>query len=215
LERLTSRITAGVANPRELLALRDSLLAIPELHTLLGGFSGSRLAEIRERLDGLGDVVALIQNAIADDPPNSINELGIIRAGHSTDLDELRAIRASSKEYLASLEARERKRTGIHSLKVRYNQVFGYFIEVTRSNLSQVPADYVRKQTLVSCERFVTEELLVYEEKVLHAEERLYALEKEIFARYGRRLPLRRLVHRLRPAWLPRSMSMPLWPMWR
>jgi len=182
LERLTSRITAGVANPRDLLALRNSLLAVPELRNQLGGFSAPRLVEIRERLDDLGDVVALVQNAIADDPPNSANELGIIRSGYSTDLDELRAIRASGKEYIASLEARERKRTGINSLKVRYNQVFGYFIEVTRANLSQVPADYVRKQTLVSCERFVTEELLVYEEKVLHAEERIYALEKELFA---------------------------------
>jgi DNA mismatch repair protein MutS len=182
LERLTSRITAGVANPRELLALRDSLLAVPEVRALLSGFSGSRLVEIRERLDDLSDVVELIQNAISDDPPTSVSDPGIIRSGYSTDLDELRAIRASGKEYIASLEARERRRTGINSLKVRYNQVFGYFIEVTKSNLPQVPADYVRKQTLVSCERFITEELLVYEEKVLHAEERIYALEKELFA---------------------------------
>jgi DNA mismatch repair protein MutS len=181
LERLTSRITAGVANPRELLALRDSLQEVPEVRGLLSGFTGLRLVEIRERLDDLGDVVELIQNAISDDPPTSINEPGIIRNGYSTDLDELRAIRASGKEYIASLEARERRRTGINSLKVRYNQVFGYFIEVTKSNLPQVPADYVRKQTLVSCERFVTEELLVYEEKVLHAEERIYALERELF----------------------------------
>jgi DNA mismatch repair protein MutS len=182
LERLTSRISAGVATPRELLSLRDSLLAVPDVRTLLGGLSGARLAAIREQLDDLGDVITLIRNAIADDPPTSVNDPGIIRNGYSTELDELRAVRASGKEYIASLEARERGRTGIHSLKVRYNQVFGYFIEVTKSNLPQVPPDYVRKQTLVSCERFVTEELLVYEEKVLHAEERMYALEGELFA---------------------------------
>jgi DNA mismatch repair protein MutS len=182
LERLTSRITAAVANPRELLALRDSLVAIPPIRSLLERFSTARPAEIRDQLDDLRDVVDLVQNAISDDPPGSATEPGIIRSGYSPDLDVLRGIRSSGREYIASLEARERRRTGINSLKVRYNQVFGYFIEVTKSNLPQVPPDYVRKQTLVNCERFVTEELLVYEEKVLHAEERIAALEKEFFA---------------------------------
>lgn len=182
LERLTSRITAGVANPRELLALRDSLEAIPAIRVLLEGFHASRLTEVRGLLDDLKDVVQLVQEAISDDPPSSANESGIIRTGYSVELDELRAVRSSGKEYIASLEARERRRTRISSLKVKYNQVFGYFIEVTKPNLPQVPADYVRKQTLVSCERFVTEELQVYEEKVLHAEECIAVLERDLFS---------------------------------
>lgn len=181
LERLASRITAGVANPRELLALRDSLEVVPALRSLLEHFPGGRLVEARNQLDDLADVVRLIETAIAEDPPASASEPGVIRAGYSQELDELRAIRSSGKEYIASLETRERARTGIHSLKVKYNQVFGYFIEVTKPNLPQVPLDYVRKQTLVSCERFLTEELQAYEEKVLNAEERISVLERELF----------------------------------
>ena len=182
LERLSSRITAGVANPRELLALRESLLAIPGIRALLESFSSSRPGEIRTGLDSLDDAVELIQDAMAEDPPASLGEGGIIRQGYSAELDELRALRSSGREYIASLEARERRRTGIQSLKVKFNQVFGYFIEVTKPNLPQVPADYIRKQTLVSCERFVTGELQTYEEKVLHAEERITVLEKDLFA---------------------------------
>ncbi len=181
LERLASRVTAGVINPRELLALRDSLQAVPHVRSLLQSFSATRLTEVRALLDDLPDVVALVQNAIADDPPSSTADPGIIRSGYSVELDELRGIRSTGKEYIAALEARERRRTGISSLKVKYNQVFGYFIEVTKPNLPQVPGDYVRKQTLVSCERFVTEELQAYEEKVLHAEERIATLEKTLF----------------------------------
>jgi len=182
LERLSSRVTAGVANPRELLALRDSLDAIPAVRSALECFSAPRLDQVRVLLDDLRDVVQLVQEAIAEDPPTSVNEPGIIRTGYSVDLDELRGIRSSGKEYLVSLEARERRRTRIHSLKVKFNQVFGYFIEVTKPNLPLIPPDYVRKQTLLSCERFVTEELQIYEEKVLHAEERIAVLEKDLFA---------------------------------
>jgi DNA mismatch repair protein MutS len=181
LERLISRVLASLANPRELLALRDSIRVIPFLKSLLCEHSAPRLSEIREGLDVLDDVARLIEAAIEDDPPASANDVGIIRTGYSQELDELRTIRHSGKEYIVSLEARERKRTGIQSLKVKFNQVFGYFIEVTNSNLSLVPADYLRKQTLVNCERFVTEELQKYEEKVLGAEERIAALEKELF----------------------------------
>jgi DNA mismatch repair protein MutS len=181
LERLISRVLAGVANPRELLALRNSIRVIPSLRTLLQSYTAPRFCEIRDQIDLLDDVAQLIEKAIADDPPASVSDLGIIRAGYSQELDELRAIRHSGKEYIASLEARERKRTGIQSLKVKFNQVFGYFIEVTNSNMSLVPADYQRKQTLVNCERFVTEELQKYEEKVLGAEERIATYEKEIF----------------------------------
>ncbi len=182
LERLVSRVLLGVVNPREMLALRDSLQAIPALRGLLQGSEATRLVEIRNQLDDLPETVRLIETAIADDPPTSVNDLGIIRAGYSRDLDELRSIRHSGKGYLASLEARERQRTGIQSLKVKFNQVFGYFIEVTKPNLPQVPPDYVRKQTLVNAERFVTEELQAYEEKILGAEERIAVLEKELFS---------------------------------
>jgi DNA mismatch repair protein MutS len=182
LERLISRVMIGVANPRELLALRNSLCIVPSLQTLLQEFSVIRLSEIREQLDPLGDVAAVIESAISDDPPASSNEPGIIRPGYSTELDELRSIRHSGKDYIASLEARERQQTGISSLKVKFNQVFGYFIEITKSNLALVPSYYLRKQTLVNCERFVTEELQTYEEKVLGAEERIATIEKEIFS---------------------------------
>ncbi len=182
LERLISRVMVGVANPREILALRDSLRMIPSIRVLLQDISPNRLCEIRDRMDAMEDVVRLIETAISDDPPVSANDPGIIRAGYSQELDELRSIRHSGKGYIASLEAREREKTGISSLKVKFNQVFGYFIEVTKSNLALVPPNYIRKQTLVNSERFVTEELQAYEEKVLGAEERIATIEKELFA---------------------------------
>ena len=181
LERLVSRVSVGTVNPRELLALRDSLLLIPSIRSGLQPYVADRLAKIRESLDDLTDVAAIIGNAIDDSPPASVSDPGVIRTGYSAELDELRSIRHSGKDYIASLETRERQRTGINSLKVRFNQVFGYFIEITKPNLPQVPAGYMRKQTLVNCERFVTEELQTYEEKVLGAEERIASLEKELF----------------------------------
>jgi DNA mismatch repair protein MutS len=182
LERLVSRVLLGVATPRELLSLRDSLMAIPPVRDLLQGCPSERLTQIRTHMDEVPEAIHLIERAIADDPPNSAAEPGIIRTGYSAELDDLRAIRHSGKAYLASLEARERQRTGIQSLKVKFNQVFGYFIEVTKPNLPQVPPDYIRKQTLVNAERFVTEELQTYEEKILGAEERISALEKDLFS---------------------------------
>ena len=181
VERLVSRVTLGTASPRDVLALRDSLCAVPAIRSSLESCGAATLQQIRSKLDDLPDVVQLIQNAIAEEPPASSLDPGIIRSGFSAELDELRAIRRSGKTYIASLEARERERTGIQSLKVKFNQVFGYFIEVTRPNLPQVPTGYVRKQTLVNCERFVTEELQEYEEKVLRAEERIAELEKGLF----------------------------------
>jgi DNA mismatch repair protein MutS len=181
LERLISRVMVGVANPRELLALRDSLRMVSPIQNLLREFVAPRLCEIRDDVDPVDDVIHLVESAISDDPPASTADPGIIRGGYSPELDDLRSIRHSGKGYIASLETRERQKTGIPSLKVKFNQVFGYFIEVTKSNLSLVPAHYTRKQTLVNCERFVTEELQQYEEKVLGAEERIAALEKELF----------------------------------
>jgi DNA mismatch repair protein MutS len=181
LERLISRVLVGVAGPRELLALRDSQRIVPSIRFLLQELSAPRVCEIREQLDDLQDVVALIETSLSDDPPASANDPGIIRAGYSPELDELRAIRHSGKGFIAAMEARERQKTGISSLKVKFNQVFGYFIEVTNANQHLVPANYMRKQTLVNCERFVTEELQQYEEKVLGAEERIAVLEKELY----------------------------------
>ena len=183
LERLISRVMAEVSNPREMLALRDSLTAIPSIRDMLLEYPCRRLSQIRQRLDPLEDVVELIEKSISDSPPVSANEPGIIRAGYSKELDELRDIRHSGKGYIASLEKREREKTGIQNLKIKFNNVFGYFIEVTKSNLSLIPEHYMRKQTLVNSERFVTEELREYEEKVLRAEERIADLEKEIFIR--------------------------------
>jgi DNA mismatch repair protein MutS len=181
MERLISRVMIGVAGPRELLALRDSLKVIPSIRTLLQEFSIARISEIRDQLDELNEIVALIETTITDDPPVSANEAGIIRSGYNVELDDLRSIRHSGKGFIASLEASERQKTGITSLKVKFNQVFGYFIEVTNSNLTLVPPYFIRKQTLVNCERFVTDELQKYEEKVLGAEERIAVIEKELF----------------------------------
>ena len=182
LERLAGRIMAGISGPRELVSLKNSLRSVPGLKKILGEITITRLDEIKERLDTLDDVVQLIETAIADDPPASANDPGIIRPGYSAEIDELRNIRHSGKGYIASLEARERAETGIASLKVKFNQVFGYFIEVTNTNLALVPKHYIRRQTLANCERFITEELQSYEEKVLGAEERIAAIEKDLFA---------------------------------
>ena len=183
IERLISRVMAGISGPRELVALKNSLRAVPGLKAILRDISITRLDEIREQLDPLDEVVNLIETSIADEPPASANEPGIIRQGYSAELDDLRDIRHSGKGYIASLEARERSETGIASLKVKFNNVFGYFIEVTNTNLPLVPKHYVRRQTLANCERFITEELQSYEEKVLGAEERIAAIEKDLFAR--------------------------------
>lgn len=182
LERLISRVCAGIANPRELVALAQSLRMAAALEPLLAEFRAARLEEIRAEIDPVEDACRLIEQAIADDPPSSAAEPGIIRPGYSAEIDELRSIRHSGKGYIAGLEARERQGTGIASLKVKFNQVFGYFIEVTRPNLHLVPPHYIRKQTLVNSERFVTDELQAYEEKVLGAEERIAVIEKELFA---------------------------------
>jgi len=181
LERLVSRLMAEVSNPREMLALCNSLRTIPDISNILCHYSVKRLSDIHAQLDPLEDVVSLIENSISDSPPVLLNETGIIRKGYSYELDALREIRHSGKQYITSLEAKEREETGIHSLKIKFNNVFGYFIEVTKANLPLVPDHYIRKQTLVNCERFVTAELQEYEEKVLGAEESIVSLEKEIF----------------------------------
>ena len=183
VERLLSRVVLETANARDLLALRDSLASLPELQTHLADCKSSLLST---PLDLLTDVVSLLQQSIDEDAPVTLNDGGMIRAGYDEELDRLRKISGSGKSFIASLESKERQRTGIPSLKVRYNKVFGYFIEVTKSHLHAVPEDYIRKQTLVGAERFITPELKEYEDQVLNAEERILEIEKDLFLKIRR-----------------------------
>ena len=185
LERLTSRVTMGTATPRDLLALRKSLEQIPVLRGLLpedARAAASRLAELHESLDELADVRDSIAHAIADDPPALPTDPGIIRPGFDAALDELRDLSRTSKQTIAAMEERERKRTGIASLKIRFNQVFGYYIEISNANRDRAPADYDRKQTLVGAERFTSPELKEYERKVLDADERIQEIERRLYS---------------------------------
>ena len=186
LERLTSRITLGQALPRELLALRKSLAQLPVLREFTVDRSGSAkgselLRELHDEIDELVDVRELLEKAIADEPPALATDPGIIRAGYAAELDELRNLSQHSKQIIASMEERERKRTGIASLKIRFNQVFGYYIEVSKPNLHLAPSDYERKQTLVNAERFTSPELKDYERKILAADERILEIERQLF----------------------------------
>jgi DNA mismatch repair protein MutS len=191
LERLTSRITLGIASPRDLVALKTSLGKIPCLRGLLAaepGFGAEprqpstarRLGELRD-LDELADVCDLIARGIADDPPALASDAGVIRKGFDAELDELRAILTDGRQTIAAMEERERKRTGIASLKIRFNQVFGYYIEISKPNLPLAPKDYERKQTLANAERFTSPELAGYERKVLSAEERVLEIERRLY----------------------------------
>jgi DNA mismatch repair protein MutS len=181
LERLTGRISLGAAHPRDCVALRRSLLPLPAARKAIGDVAGALLDGIRRDWDDAADIADLIGRAILDEPAFLLTEGGIIRDGYDAELDDLRAISRSGKSFIVEMEKRERERTGIGSLKVRFNRVAGYYIEVTKTNLPQVPADYIRKQTLVSCERFLTPELKNYEEKILHAEERIAEIEARLF----------------------------------
>jgi DNA mismatch repair protein MutS len=181
LERLLSKVTLETAHARDLLALKLSFQALPLLRTYLNHFQSARLKDLREGLDELGDVRELLEKAIHPEPPVLLSEGGLIRPGYHAELDALRDLSQNSKRLLALIEARERERTGIASLKVRFNSVFGYYIEVSKPNLHLVPADYERKQTLVNAERFTTPELKELEAKILDAEERGRTLERELF----------------------------------
>jgi DNA mismatch repair protein MutS len=184
LERLTSRITLGLATPRELLALRKSLAQLPVLKNFLtppqsGG--SDLLRGLYEEIDELTDVREKLEKSISDEPPASAAEPGMIRSGYHAELDELRNLSQHSKQIIASMEERERKRTGINSLKIRFNQVFGYYIEISKPNLPNAPADYERKQTLANAERFTSPELKDYERKILAADERILEIERQLF----------------------------------
>ncbi len=181
MERLLSRLVLGQGNARDLRALCGALLALPALADLLEARGAELLAGAGARLRGLEPLAALLDRAVAEEPPPGLGEGGLIRRGHSAELDEIVAIAEDGKGTIARLEAQERERTGIGSLKVRFNRVFGYYLEVTKPNLHLVPRDWERRQTTVGGERFVTAELKDFEEKVLTAEERRFALEERLF----------------------------------
>jgi DNA mismatch repair protein MutS len=184
LERLTSRITLGLAAPRELVALRKSLMQLPVLKKFLtpppnGG--SELLRQLFGELDDLTDIRERLERAISDEPPALATEPGIIRSGFDGELDDLRNLSQHSKQIIAAMEERERKRTGIASLKIRFNHVFGYYIEISKANFHLAPTDYERKQTLVNAERFTSAELKEYERKILAADERISEIETRLF----------------------------------
>ncbi len=184
LERLTSRITLGLATPRELVALRKSLAQLPTLKNFLTPppIGGSELLRhLHHELDELSDVREHLERAITDEPPALATDPGMIRNGYHGELDELRNLSQHSKQIIAAMEERERKRTNIASLKIRFNHIFGYYIEISKANLHLAPADYERKQTLVNAERFTCLELKDYERKILAADERILEIERQLF----------------------------------
>jgi len=188
LERLTNRVRSGIAIPRELVTLRRSLEVIPGLRELLESADSGNIEWLKERLKPCPEVVALISEALVDDPSSTMGEGEVIRRGFSPELDDLREKSRNARQYLANLERQERERTGIKSLKIGFNNVFGYYIEVSKPNLGQVPDDYIRKQTLVGGERFFTPELKEYESLILHARDRIAGLETELFQRVCRQV---------------------------
>jgi DNA mismatch repair protein MutS len=181
IERLSSRVNAKSANARDLIAIKTSVSHLPKIKKSLISSKNSFLRIISEDISGFSHIKELIEKSIVDTPPISLRDGGIIRSGYNADVDELRNISKKGKDFLTELELREKQRTGIANLKVGYNRVFGYYIEVTKSNLHMVPENYIRKQTLVGGERFITPELKEYESKILGSEERLKNLEYHLF----------------------------------
>jgi DNA mismatch repair protein MutS len=181
LERLISRVSTGTAHARDLVSLKASLRMLPRIQQALSDLEGAVLAECRDKLDRLEDVVAWIDETLVDEPPLSVREGGLIREGMDPQLDEWIQISREGKDYIARMESVERQKTGISTLRIGYNRVFGYYMEVTKAHSESVPPSYVRKQTLVNAERYINEELKEYELKVTGAEERRTALEYEIF----------------------------------
>jgi DNA mismatch repair protein MutS len=181
LERLSGRVALRAVNPRDLVALKASLLAIPEIKSMMPDFTAPKLVAIRSQLREMTEVIDLISRTIVDDPPQSIQDGGFIAKGCDEELDKLRSISRDGKKWIAALEATERKKTGINSLKIGFNNIFGYYIEVTKSNSAAVPDSYVRKQTLVNAERYINQELKEFEQTVLNAEEKIREREHALF----------------------------------
>jgi DNA mismatch repair protein MutS len=181
VERITARIALKTARPRDLSGLRESLALLPELHALLADRSSTRLQTLRDGLAAEEEIVALLVRAIKEEPSSVLREGGVIATGYDAELDELRAIQNDCGDFLLALEAREKERTGIATLKVEYNKVHGFYIEVSRANADKVPDDYRRRQTLKNAERYITPELKAFEDKALSAGERALALEKRLY----------------------------------
>jgi DNA mismatch repair protein MutS len=188
VERLVARAALGTAGPRDLVSLRQSILAVPRVRMLLQDLQAPLIRSLVAELDDLADLRAELEATLLDEPPAVARDGGVIRDGVDAELDDLRGISRSGKQRIAEMEEAERARTGIGSLKIRYNRVFGYYIEVSKSNLAGVPADYHRKQTIAGGERFITPALKEYEEKVLGADERILEREVEIFERLRQRV---------------------------
>jgi DNA mismatch repair protein MutS len=182
LERLLSRVTLETANPRDVLTLAASFAKLRAVRATLATFDATRLQELHAQCDELADLRDRIASTLEDEPPITLNDGGVIRDGVDSTLDELRNLSRNSKQYIAQIEQRERQRTGIGSLKVKFNSVFGYYLEISKANLQHAPADYERKQTLVNAERFTTPELKEYETKVLDAQEKMVEIERRLFA---------------------------------
>lgn len=188
LERLNTRIVYQTANPRDLLAFKNSVAMLPAIKTVLEDFTSKNLVELAENIDSLSDICADIDAAICEEPPISARDGGILKDGYHEEVDRLRKAKTDGKKWLAELEAKERERTGIKNLKVKYNKVFGYYLEVTNSYKDLVPEDYQRKQTLANAERFFTPELKELEDTILGAEDKLIALEYELFRQLRNRI---------------------------
>ena len=181
LERLMARLSAGTGNARDARALGRSLAGLPPVKSLLSASGAGLLADLAGQITEQPELVALIDRALEDEPPVTIKEGGMIRKGYHPELDDLKDAATKGRQWLADYQSKEQERTGIKSLKVRHNKVFGFYIEITKSNLDAAPAEYIRKQTLVNCERFITPELKEYENKILGAQERSVGLELELF----------------------------------
>ena len=181
LERIVGRLNVGIATPRDLQNLGSSLESLPAIKVLLESLYARLFTECTANIGNFGELTTALMSALADELPASISDGGVIRSGYSAELDELRSAASDGKSWLSSIQQREIERTGIKSLKVKFNNVFGYYIEVSKSNLSLVPEDYIRKQTLVNAERFITPELKELENRILGAEEKARALEQKIF----------------------------------
>jgi len=181
VERMTSRIALGRGSPREMVSLKDSLKIYPEIKELLKGSESEILKDIQKQLVGFTALVGEVEKTLVDSPPIVTSEGGLVREGVNAELDELRKIAHDAKKYLLEMQEQERRKTGIGSLKIAYNSVFGYYIEVTKPNLGLVPESYIRKQTLTNAERFYTPELKEFEKKILNSEERIAELEYEIY----------------------------------
>jgi DNA mismatch repair protein MutS len=188
IERLASRIFLGHANARDLVGLKNSLRHLPDLKILLQAFTSSLLKRVAGEIEGFESLYMLLESSIVENPPLTVKEGGIIKSRFNKELDDLREIGREGKKWIVQLEAEERKKTGISSLKIRYNQVFGYYIEVTKSNLNLVPDHYIRRQTLVNAERFITPDLKEFETKVLGAEEAICQLEYRLFEEIQRKV---------------------------